>query len=135
VDVRYGIRKRPLERPRCRWEDTIKMDLQGNLEGDVDWIHVSCCSSCRWGENMSLNCFHQWAPLFILPRWYMSSQNHSGMMLAGENWRTQRNTCPIAILPTPNPTWADPGVHPVLHGERPTTDYLIDGTFLSCHLQ
>jgi hypothetical protein len=45
VDVRYGVTKRPLERPRCRWEDTIKMDLQGNLEGGVDWIHVSCCSS------------------------------------------------------------------------------------------
>jgi hypothetical protein len=37
------------------------MDLQGNLEGGVDWIHVSCCSSWRWRENMSLNCFHQWA--------------------------------------------------------------------------
>jgi hypothetical protein len=31
--------KRPLERPRCRWEDNIKMDLWEIGFGDVDWIH------------------------------------------------------------------------------------------------
>jgi hypothetical protein len=32
--------KRPLERPRRRWEDNIKMDLTNiSLEG-VDWIHL-----------------------------------------------------------------------------------------------
>jgi hypothetical protein len=31
--------RRPLERPRHRWEDNIRMDL-GEMEfGDVDWIH------------------------------------------------------------------------------------------------
>ena len=30
--------KRPLGRPRCRWEDNIKMDLQGVVGGGMDWI-------------------------------------------------------------------------------------------------
>jgi hypothetical protein len=30
--------KRPLGRPRRRWEDNIKMDLQGMGCGGVDWI-------------------------------------------------------------------------------------------------
>ena len=33
--------KRPLGRPRCRWEDNIKMDLQAvGCEG-VDWIELA----------------------------------------------------------------------------------------------
>jgi hypothetical protein len=31
--------RRPLGRPRCRWEDNIKMDLRETGFGDVDWIH------------------------------------------------------------------------------------------------
>jgi hypothetical protein len=31
--------RRPLGRPRCRWEDNIKMDLREIRFGDVDWIH------------------------------------------------------------------------------------------------
>jgi hypothetical protein len=30
--------KRSLERPRCRWEDNIKMDLQEVGWGGIDWI-------------------------------------------------------------------------------------------------
>jgi hypothetical protein len=30
--------RRPLGRPRRRWEDNIKMDL-GEIVGDLDWIH------------------------------------------------------------------------------------------------
>jgi hypothetical protein len=30
--------KRPLGRPRCRWEDNIKMDLQEVGCGVMDWI-------------------------------------------------------------------------------------------------
>ena len=30
--------KRPLGRPRCRWEDNIKMDLQEGGCGGMDWI-------------------------------------------------------------------------------------------------
>jgi len=33
--------KRPLGRPRCRWEDNIKMDLQEVGCGGVDWVHLA----------------------------------------------------------------------------------------------
>jgi hypothetical protein len=33
--------RRPLERPRHRWEDNIKMDLREIRFGDVDWIHLA----------------------------------------------------------------------------------------------
>jgi hypothetical protein len=33
--------KRPLERPRHRWEDGIKMDLREIGLGDVEWIHLA----------------------------------------------------------------------------------------------
>ena len=33
--------KRPLGRPRRRWEDNIKMDLQEMGRGDMDWIDVA----------------------------------------------------------------------------------------------
>jgi hypothetical protein len=33
--------KRPLERPRRRWEDNIKIDLQEVGCGDVDWIELA----------------------------------------------------------------------------------------------
>jgi len=33
--------KRPLERPRHRWEDNIKMDLQKVGCGGMDWIELA----------------------------------------------------------------------------------------------
>jgi hypothetical protein len=33
--------KRPLGRPRHRWEDNIKMDLQESGYGGVDWIDLA----------------------------------------------------------------------------------------------
>ena len=33
--------KRPLGRPRCRWEDNIKMDFQDVSCGDVDWMELA----------------------------------------------------------------------------------------------
>jgi hypothetical protein len=33
--------KRPLERPRCRWVDNIKMDLREVGWDDMDWIDLS----------------------------------------------------------------------------------------------
>jgi hypothetical protein len=33
--------RRPLGRPRRRWEDKIKMDLREIRFGDVDWIHLA----------------------------------------------------------------------------------------------
>jgi hypothetical protein len=37
--VRRPEGRRPLGRPRRRWEDNIKMDLREIGFGDVDWIH------------------------------------------------------------------------------------------------
>jgi hypothetical protein len=34
-------RKRPLGRPRCRWEDNIKMDLQEVGWGGMAWIELA----------------------------------------------------------------------------------------------
>jgi hypothetical protein len=33
--------KRPLERPRCRWMDNIKMDLRERGWDGMDWIDVA----------------------------------------------------------------------------------------------
>jgi hypothetical protein len=33
--------RRPLGKPRCRWEDNIKMDLREIGFGDMDWIHLA----------------------------------------------------------------------------------------------
>jgi hypothetical protein len=33
--------KRPLGRPRCRWEDNIKMDLQEVGGGREDWMELA----------------------------------------------------------------------------------------------
>ena len=33
--------KRPLGRPRCRWEDNIKMDLQEVGRGCGDWMELA----------------------------------------------------------------------------------------------
>jgi hypothetical protein len=49
VEVRGGYNifvgrpegRRPLGRPRDRWEDNIKMDLREIGFGAVDWIHLA----------------------------------------------------------------------------------------------
>jgi hypothetical protein len=33
--------RRPVGRPRCRWEDNIKIDLREIGFGDVDWISLA----------------------------------------------------------------------------------------------
>ena len=33
--------KRPIGRPRCRWEDNIKISLQKTGHEDVNWIHLT----------------------------------------------------------------------------------------------
>jgi hypothetical protein len=33
--------KRPLERPRCRWEDNIKTDHTEVGYGGIDWINLT----------------------------------------------------------------------------------------------
>jgi hypothetical protein len=39
--VRRPEGRRPLGRPRRRWEDKIDMDLREIVFGDVDWIHLA----------------------------------------------------------------------------------------------
>jgi len=41
VLVRKPERKRQLWRPRCRWEDNIKMDLQDVGCGGMNWIELA----------------------------------------------------------------------------------------------
>jgi hypothetical protein len=38
--------KRPLERPRRRWENRIKMDLMEIGWGGVEWIHLAQVRDC-----------------------------------------------------------------------------------------
>ena len=38
---RVLVGKPPLARPRCRWEDNIKIDLQEVGFGGMDWIEVA----------------------------------------------------------------------------------------------
>jgi hypothetical protein len=40
VLLRKPEKKRPLGRPRRRWEDSNKMDLQEVGSGDMDWIEL-----------------------------------------------------------------------------------------------
>jgi len=37
----WGVGKRPLGRPRRRWDDNIKMDLQEVGCGGTDWIELA----------------------------------------------------------------------------------------------
>jgi hypothetical protein len=41
------VKKKPLRRPRCKWEDTINMDMKIGWE-DVNWIHLVEGSFWRW---------------------------------------------------------------------------------------
>jgi hypothetical protein len=49
--------RRPLGRPRRRWEDNIKMDLREVGWGGVDWIHLAqdrqVAGSCVYGDEPS----------------------------------------------------------------------------------
>jgi hypothetical protein len=40
--------KRPLRRPRRRWEDNIKMDLQEVECGGIDWIDLDQDMDSWW---------------------------------------------------------------------------------------
>jgi hypothetical protein len=48
--------RRPLGRPKHKWEDNIKMDLREIGFGDVDWIHLAQDRN-RWRAlvNMVMN--------------------------------------------------------------------------------
>jgi hypothetical protein len=44
-----SYRKRPLGRPRRRWEDNITMDLQEVGCGSMDWIELAQDTDRWWG--------------------------------------------------------------------------------------
>jgi hypothetical protein len=46
--------KRPLGRPRRRWEDNIKMDLQEGECGGMDWIELAQVRN-RWRALVFMN--------------------------------------------------------------------------------
>jgi hypothetical protein len=50
----------------------------------------SYCCLCRWGETTSLNCSPQHA-YYLFPRWYISVESHSKMILTRENQSTEKN--------------------------------------------
>ena len=55
--VRKPEGKRPLGRPKLRWEDNINMDLQEVGSGDMDWIELAQDKD-RWRAlvNAVMNC-------------------------------------------------------------------------------
>jgi len=55
--------KRPLGRPRCRWEDNINMDLQEEGCGGMDWIDLAQDRDrCRALVNAVMNL---WVPKML----------------------------------------------------------------------
>jgi hypothetical protein len=48
--------KRPLGRPRRRWEDGIRMDLREMGLGGVDWIRGPVAGCCECGDEPSGSC-------------------------------------------------------------------------------
>jgi hypothetical protein len=52
--------RQPLGRPRHRWEDDIKIDLQEVGWGGMDWIQLAQDKDCWWAlVNMVMNL---WVP-------------------------------------------------------------------------
>jgi hypothetical protein len=48
VLVGKPVGKRPVGRPRRRWEDNTKMDLQEVECGGMDWIRLAQDRDCCW---------------------------------------------------------------------------------------
>jgi hypothetical protein len=56
--------KRPLEKPRHRWEDGIRMDLREIGWGSVEWIQLDWDRDRWWGvvnTVMNLQVLAQWS--------------------------------------------------------------------------
>jgi hypothetical protein len=39
--MKFGEGKRPLGRPRHRWEDNVQMGLRKIIFGGMNWIHLA----------------------------------------------------------------------------------------------
>jgi hypothetical protein len=93
------------------------------------WLAVGLL--CRLYITMGWDYVSELLPLtdiLFIPGWYMSVENDSGMILTGQNRRTQRKTCPSATSSTANPTSTDQGANSELRGERPVTNRLSHST-------
>jgi hypothetical protein len=53
--------KRPLERPRCRWEDIIRHDLKETRCEVVDWIHLAQDKDQWWAAAVN-TVMNFWVP-------------------------------------------------------------------------
>jgi hypothetical protein len=58
--VRKQEGKRPLGRPRCRWEDNIRMDVREIGWGGTDWIDVS--QDRDWWRALVNTVMNLWVP-------------------------------------------------------------------------
>jgi hypothetical protein len=76
--------KRPLGRPRCRWIDNIKIDLQEIGLSVVDWIGLAqdryrWKSSCKLGNepSVSINCWEtiEWLHNLWPLEWYSAPKS------------------------------------------------------------
>jgi hypothetical protein len=76
---------------------------------------------------MSLNCGLRRA-YCSSPRLYVSMENPGGMILAGQDRRSRRKTCPSITLSTTNPAWTDSGANYSLRDERLATNCMRHGT-------
>jgi hypothetical protein len=78
-----------------------------------------CCSSCRWGETMSLSCDHEEAYCSLRMIFLYGEQQWSNIDRGKQN--DSENKLPSTTLSATNPTWNDPDAYPGLRGERSTT--------------
>jgi hypothetical protein len=58
----------------------------------------------------------------------MTMESHGGMILTGENGRTQTKTCSTSTFSAINPTWTDLVMNMDMSGEVPATNGLSPGT-------
>jgi hypothetical protein len=61
----------------------------------------------------------------------MTVERSGGMILTGENQRTQRKSCLSVTLSTTIPTWTDLGPNPGICSDRLVTNLLSHGTALA----
>jgi hypothetical protein len=90
------------------------------------YCHLYLCL-CWWVWDSVSELWPPTGLLFIL-QITCEMESHGGMILKGENRRTQRKTFPCANLSATNPRWTDPGTNQGLSGEKLTSKHLSHST-------